>query len=44
MLHNDFFPDSEAIDYTNIKFSIYLFSLDLSKVIQADEIREIIRK
>jgi hypothetical protein len=43
-LHNYFFPNSEASGRTNIKFSIYLFSLNLPKIIQADEIREIMRK
>jgi hypothetical protein len=42
MLRNYFFPNSEMIGYTNIKKKF--FPLDLSKIIQIYEIREIIRK
>jgi hypothetical protein len=43
-LRNYIFPDPEAIGHTDIRFFIYPFSLDLLKVIQADEIQEIMRK
>jgi hypothetical protein len=33
ILYNQFFPNSETNDYTNIKFIIYLFSLNLFKII-----------
>jgi hypothetical protein len=43
-LHNHFFPNFEAIGHINIRFPTYPSPLNLSKTIQANEIREIIRK
>ncbi len=39
-----FFPDPEETENLNIESSNYPFPLDLPRIIQADEIREIMRK